>query len=606
MQYLKKFTENDLQQYLSAMWETVDADIRNGDVANRREGFLKRALEVMHEELLTSATDDTLMFAEWVVPVRGRTEPLEIYAFASDEKSNSVDVFVPLVSGTPTLIRRTADAMNNLLGMTARVLKQLVEGKREVDTEHEVTIGVLCNDLKCGNFDQINIFVITDQLVPGFKYKTLELSEDISVTPQIFDIQRMYAASVRSLRQEIIVDFTEDNVTLPAVVIQEPAYDCYLTAIPGNVLKKIHDTYGRRVLDANVRSFQSFRGKVNKEIRDTIIERPEDFIALNNGLVITADEVSYEKGAGNAVAITGLRGMQIVNGGQTTFTVSVAKSSDLLKVWVPAKIIDLSKQDLVPHDEEAEETEGAEEKEGSILMMQRISHSANHQNAIRLSDLASNSAWNRKLEALADKVTTKSGTRWFFERTKGSFATLKYSKSNSMKKAINQSYPFHFDKADVARYINSWRGEAWTVALGKEKNHVKFAAEYVTPERLKQLDADEYRRIIAKGILYRTINRKVRTMGVTSFIEATTNYLVALIGTTYGDVFDLDYVWMNQATSEHLNLQLEKWILELVARMNSMVSAGDNFNEFAKKKTFWEAVKAEGLSKPASGIPELS
>lgn len=41
------------------------------------------------------------------------------------------------------------------------------------------------------------------------------------------------------------------------------------------------------------------------------------FLAFNNGVVATADEVRLER-EGGAVFLTGLRGLQIVNGGQTT------------------------------------------------------------------------------------------------------------------------------------------------------------------------------------------------------------------------------------------------------------------------------------------------
>src|ERR1700674_361647 len=97
-------------------------------------------------------------------------------------------------------------------------------------------------------------------------------------------------------------------------------YDAYLTAIPAPVLADIYEKYGAHLLELNVRAFLGIRGRksVNAGLRRTIQEEPARFLAYNNGIVATADEVELDEHNDGQLAIRTLRGLQIVNGGQTT------------------------------------------------------------------------------------------------------------------------------------------------------------------------------------------------------------------------------------------------------------------------------------------------
>ena len=58
----------------------------------------------------------------------------------------------------------------------------------------------------------------------------------------------------------------------------------YICVLPGLVLQKLFADYGQRLLESNVRTFLSFRGKVNNGMRATLLKDPESFFAYNNGL----------------------------------------------------------------------------------------------------------------------------------------------------------------------------------------------------------------------------------------------------------------------------------------------------------------------------------
>lgn len=90
---------------------------------------------------------------------------------------------------------------------------------------------------------------------------------------------------------------------------------------------KPRDRYGARLLEANVRSFLSQTGKVNKGIRDTLRDAPERFMAYNNGIVLIADEASFSRTSDGSTGLSWLKGMQIVNGGQTTASIYFTNAS---------------------------------------------------------------------------------------------------------------------------------------------------------------------------------------------------------------------------------------------------------------------------------------
>ena len=57
------------------------------------------------------------------------------------------------------------------------------------------------------------------------------------------------------------------------------------------MLADLYGQHGSRLLEGNVRSYLSNRGKVNKGIRATVITEPEQFLAYNNGITATATGV---------------------------------------------------------------------------------------------------------------------------------------------------------------------------------------------------------------------------------------------------------------------------------------------------------------------------
>lgn len=151
---------------------------------------------------------------------------------------------------------------------------------------------------------------------------------------------------------------------------------------------------------------------VNAGIQSTLRSAPERFMAFNNGIVLVADDMKLERAEDGSPGICWLRGMQIVNGGQTTASIYFAKKkyplTDLGKVRVPFKIIVMKEAD--PTKEES--------------LVSDISRYANSQNAVRQSDLSANKPFHVDARQSLSVFCPDGVGRWFYERAAGSYNTL--------------------------------------------------------------------------------------------------------------------------------------------------------------------------------------
>ena len=74
-------------------------------------------------------------------------------------------------------------------------------------------------------------------------------------------------------KEDIFIDFTEfvkDGIRFLPAFKNSSGCDSYLLVFPGELVAKIYDKYGDRLLEQNVRTFLQFRGGVNKGIRNTL------------------------------------------------------------------------------------------------------------------------------------------------------------------------------------------------------------------------------------------------------------------------------------------------------------------------------------------------
>lgn len=525
--------------------------------------------------------------------------------YAVSEDSEQLDLFVSLYEGV-TSITSIPDAETKVAAeQCLRFLSLCAEGKLadKLDPTNDArslaqTLQAIYNDL-----DQVRIFVLTDRVAKSKHFSTREIGGK-AVHLEVMDIERLHRhMSEGKPRDELMVDFTElAGSPLPCIFVpgEIEDYGYALSAFPGEVLRVLYEKYGARLLEANVRSFLSAKSKkdVNTGIQNTLRNEPARFMAYNNGIVVVADEVHLGRTSDGSIGISWLKGLQIVNGGQTTASIYFTKRKypevDLSKVRVPAKIIVMNQQD--PTEEEA--------------LVSDISRYANSQNAVKQSDLSANKPFHIEVERLSISVYCPDGvSRWFYERAAGSYNTMltRLGTTPAKLKALKEEMPVSrkITKTDLAKYLMAWDCQPDIVSLGSQKNFDRFM-EKISARQLegKELPSvDEYKTMIAKAKLYRDIEKLIRPM-FQAFKANVAAYLVSVLSERLGSKMDLDRVWVKQGISPELSDQLRVWAQEVSDKLHSTAN-GRMVSEWAKKPECREAVLGAQYSAPALGIPEI-
>lgn len=529
---------------------------------------------------------------------------LRLSGYSISDDSDQLDLFVSLYAGADELTSITDSEAKMAAERCLRFLTLCAEGKmaQKLDPSSDVrslaeTLQAIFNDL-----EQVRIYVITDRVAKSKSFKTRDIGGK-AIRLEVMDIERLHRhTSEGKPRDELVVDFTEvSGSSLPCVYVpgENDDYDYAMTAIPGEALRLLYEKFGARLLEANVRSFLSVKGKgVNAGIQSTIRSAPERFLAYNNGIVIVADEMVLGKTSQGEQGIAWLKGLQIVNGGQTTaslyFTKRKYPETDLSRVRVPAKIIVMKAQDSAKEE----------------ALVSDISRYANSQNAVRQSDLSANKPFHVEIEKHSLSVYCPDGVnQWFYERAAGSYNTLLVREGNTPArlKALKEAIPSarRVTKTDLAKYLNAWDRKPDIVSRGSQKNFDSFMAALspVDGQEVPLPNVADFKAMIAKAKLYRDTQKLLRPM-FQAFQANVTAYTIAVLSEKLGARIDLDRIWTKQAASPELMSQIATWAKEVNDTLHA-TSGGRMVSEWAKRPECKEAVMGANYSEPADDIPEV-
>jgi len=529
---------------------------------------------------------------------------LRLSGYAVSEEADQIDLFVCIYAGSDDLVSIPDSDTKMAADQCFRFLTNCVNGRLVSTMEKSSDSYDLALTIKeCyEKLDQIRVYVLTDRQAKAKNFKSREVNGK-TVKLEVMDIERLYRHwSEGKPRDELVVNFNEvSGAPLPCVYVpgEMTDYDYALTVIPGEALRFLYEKYGARLLEANVRSFLSATGKVNKGIRDTLRNDPERFMAYNNGIVVVADEANLGKTQDGGTGILWLKGMQIVNGGQTTASIYFSKKRnpeiDLSRVRVPAKVIILHSCDTVTEE----------------ALISDISRYANSQNSVKQSDLSANKPFHVDMEKLSLSTYCPDGIgRWFYERASGSYNTMLIregttpAKLRNLKAAIPSSRKL--TKTDLAKYLNTWNCNPHIVSLGSQKNFERFMealSEQQEQSLTQAIDVLTYKKMIAKAIVFKKTQGFVRPM-FPAFQGNVVVYLVSLLSFRFGDKIDLEHIWNKQDISPELRNQLQIWAKEINDKLHRS-SCGKMISEWAKKQECWESVRNAGYSQPIDNIPEI-
>lgn len=422
-----------------------------------------------------------------------------------------------------------------------------------------------------------------------------DIVNGLPVEYHIWDIQRLYQMeNSKTGKEDLIIDmhdYVQDGLNC-ILASQTADYTAYLCSIPGRVLATLYNKYGGRLLEGNVRSFLQTKGKVNKGIRNTILNEPAMFFAYNNGIAVTADDIKMQS-IGGKNYITELTNMRIVNGGQTTASLATALLNDK-KDHAEENIskINVSMKLSVVTPEKAQ------------TLIPAISRYANSQNKVSEADLWSNHPYHMRMEDLSRRIWApavngqQQGTHWYYERANGQYRQETYKATKSQKKKFESDNPKtqKFNKTDLARYINIWEMKPHIACKGGQKSFAAFAPAISTQweKNPDQFNEMYYQRVVALAILYKTADRivhhqtwydgyKINIVAYTLsriFYEVKKNYP--------GREINLMSIWKTQKLSQSWENQIAE-LSEVIFRFITDPNRGNgNVGEWTKSEACWK------------------
>jgi len=375
-------------------------------------------------------------------------------------------------------------------------------------------------------------------------------------------------------------------------------YDAYLAIVPGKFLADIYLKHGSRLLQGNVRAFLSLKNNVNKGIRKTIIGEPKKFFTYNNGIATVAESIDLSN---DGTRIHSLRGLQIINGGQTTASMAsavVKKDNELLdNIFVPMKLT------VLKYTQEIDEAE-VDRKYNE--MIQKISECANSQTKVTPADFYSNHKFHTMMESLSlsakNFAPPANGnpfpTVWFYERSRGKWEQEQMKLSQSQREKYVKKYPKYqvIKKELLAKCMIIMQGNPYLACdiSSKMMNHIAPTMDNICENSVEQINDYFFKKSVASIIIFNSIEKLI---GRQPWYPKGGNraqiipYTIAKIlnSIPVNKSIDYDLIWKGQCLYPSFVHEVE--IASLMTHNFLDDSQGVIVREYARHKETWNKFK---------------
>lgn len=181
----------------------------------------------------------------------------------------------------------------------------------------------------------------------------------------------------------IQIDLSNKLASKISYAVDTSIGECDITVlfVPTVEIGKFMSKYKNSILKYNPRSYLGFKAQdVNRQIAESITNQAtNEFALFNNGITLLSEETCInEQVANKGVAKLLVKNPQIINGGQTSFTLSRIYEDNVDKTVFDKKEVLLKVITLPP------------DASGKEQLIERISNATNHQTPVGPSDRLSN------------------------------------------------------------------------------------------------------------------------------------------------------------------------------------------------------------------------
>lgn len=451
---------------------------------------------------------------------------------------------------------------------------------------------------------RLQLMIFTDkELSERIKTFNLDPVEDTPVEIQLWDLKRIYNFELSNGATEARTYSFKEHPVMLNLASEGENFKSYIGLISAELLAKMYKAHGGKLLESNVRSFLSNTTAVNKNIRKTINNTPERFFILNNGIAVTARKLKFDE----SNMLIEADDFQIINGGQTTATLSSAyyvdkKSEMVKKAAVPIKLTELS--DTLTEQEVTE-------------LVSEISKASNNQNKVTEADFFSNHPFHidmeRKSKTLAASAKSNlSGTFWYYERSKGAYKQMMMFETKAGKAKFELQYPKKqvVKKEDLARVRLCWSDTPSPniVSKGATALFSKFSKiieeRWDNRENTGYFSDNYYKDSVSLIIMLRDLKSAIQNPELCPWYEGgylanIATYSISVLAehviTEWKNLqsFNLNKIWKNQEVPKDL-LDL---MISIAKRINESITnppkGSANVTQWCKQENCWTRIKSE-------------
>ena len=618
-----------IEEYREIMHEDI-ALAANANMSTPEEEFLRYVTDILIDG---EEFDD---FIEcYYEGISRRKAGIRIDGYSMDETDGSCCVFISDYHGPHGDDAIRAEDINSMFGKVRRFVEEATKYEMYLELEESTQVYEFAQTLyfEKEKITKYRFYLLTDAYNRQRKknIKDTEVAGTI-VELNVWDVTRIFDVVNSKTQKEsveiILSDYESDGIPCVKAVecrdviadievspkyddIETPdedakpenliTYTSFLAVVPGKILNDLYLEYGSRLLEGNVRSFLSVRGKVNKSIQNTIKNYPEMFFAYNNGIAATATEIDTVQ-ASDGLRITRIKDLQIVNGGQTTasiantlLTIRKDEHVDISRLFVPMKISVL-------------------EHAMSEKIIPKISEYSNSQNKVDASDFFSNHPFHIRMEDYSRKTPAPAvhGNQyqqyWYYERTRGQYnqGKMKFKPKSSQMKQYETRYPENqvIKMVELAKYMEIYEGSPDIVSKGKQEIVKVFAADI--KKQWAKSDAIYntyyYKRVVAIAIIFKATDEIIKQ---TDWYKEKHSYKANVTAYTMSILFDyvrrnikgfeVDFlrIWNQQEIYPALEQQLKvlcTQVYEFITRDDRLT---ENVTQWCKQVRCWELAQKQ-------------
>ena len=576
-------------------------------------------------EALQNSTDNQAQFTEWALDkLEGYGELLDPYpfecvttiarkkvafdAYAFDEADSSIVLLISEFNNSSDKVNLTQTRIDELYEYMRRFIEESYANNVrnycddsdpviDISREFRKKIGKNKYETEILKF---KFYIVTNcelsQKIKSFKKDDL-LERPVELN--VWTVDRFYQRETAISSESIHLDCAQYGIPngmqcLKANIGNHGDYDAYLAIVPGKFLADVYLEHGSRLLEGNVRSFLSARGKVNKQIRETInsLDNRHNFFIYNNGIAVVANKI----GLSQEGRIMSFDDFQIINGGQTTASLAnclIKKESDLNDIYVPMKLTVLN---IENDTDRTEENIAIYER-----MTQQISKCANCQNPVSDADFFSNHPYHIQIEQLSQKHPAPYvdgqpyQTIWFYERARGSWEQSQMKMTQAQRDKFRKIHPKSqlITKAKLAKCLNSVYMNPHMVCSSSNMKSFAGIVEDLWKNSKDNINEFYFQKAVGSVILFDTIDKIVAdATGIwydkggnkAQIVPYTVSKLISMIP----DNKDIDWlrIWKYQKLYPSLAHQAE--IVAQEANLFIAESGGMIAREYARKADTWK------------------